>query len=178
MDQVYTILVDSREQKPLGFPAHLVVSKPNRGHPTTVQLLTEKVTLETGDYALKGYESATLVERKKGLGELAKNLMTEDSKRFKACLERLRSSCQDPWIVIEGTPASLSEPNRHIPYGPECVLDELHRICRAYRVGFQTVPTDTARQRTAAGCWVARLLINGAILHRDSSTLPAQPDGQ
>ena len=77
MSNELTILVDSREKKPLPFPEHLpllrsdlpALSRSSR----TYRLRTESLTMATGDYALKGYEKQCLIERKGSLQEVAGN---------------------------------------------------------------------------------------------------------
>jgi hypothetical protein len=64
---------------------------------------TEIVTLKTGDYTLRGYESVFLVERKGCTSEFAKNL-TED--RFTRELERL-DDYRWTFLVLEFTLESL-----------------------------------------------------------------------
>ncbi len=83
----YTVLRDTREQVGHGwiFPAR----SPCLG--------TEKATLNTGDYTLKGYEDIFIIERKGGCGEVAKNIIQQ---RFIKELERLESF-QAAFIVFE-----------------------------------------------------------------------------
>lgn len=160
MDAAYRIITDTREQRPLRFPEHIVMGC---GGPRTktIHLLGEARTLEAGDYLLSGYEDATIVERKKGITELAQNVLSKDRTRFEKALRRLRDSCRNPWVVIEGSPVTLLQPNKNLPYPSEAVVDEFLRVCQEYDVKVQMLPTDTVKQRTAAGIWVARLLING-----------------
>lgn len=77
----YTIIIDSREQKPWFFPEYSVA--------------TEK--LDTGDYSVKGLEDILCIERKRSISEIANNI-TE--KRFKDVLSRM-SKYRFPFILLE-----------------------------------------------------------------------------
>lgn len=77
----YTIIVDTREQKPWSFPEHTVaVSK-----------------LDTGDYSIQGLEDVLCIERKRSVSEIANNI-TE--KRFTDVLSRM-SKYRFPFILLE-----------------------------------------------------------------------------
>ena len=89
-----TLIVDSREQTPLSFDnLHI------RG---ISSLPTERGTLHTGDYAIKGLESVACWERK-AIGDLYGTLIG-DHARFKRELERMRTY-KYKWLVIECMPA-------------------------------------------------------------------------
>jgi len=68
------LVIDTREQRPLVFPA---VVKVRRG------------TLHTGDYSIEGYEDEFTVERK-SLNDLV-NTIIHERDRFERELERMRS---------------------------------------------------------------------------------------
>lgn len=82
------LIVDSREKKPLEF-----------GH-----LASERGTLKTGDYAIKGCDTFR-VERK-SLADLA-NCIRADRERFEKQCERL-SRFPDSHLLIEGTDKELA----------------------------------------------------------------------
>lgn len=67
-----TILIDTREQTPLVFPADVP---------------TERATLHTGDYSIEGYAEDFTVERK-SLEDLV-NTVIHDRERFERELERM-----------------------------------------------------------------------------------------
>lgn len=77
----YTIIVDTREQKPWDFPEYTIASE----------------KLDTGDYSIKGLEDILCIERKRSVSEIATNI-TE--KRFKDVLERM-SKYKFPFILLE-----------------------------------------------------------------------------
>ena len=82
MKEEYTIIVDSREQKPLW----------KKG--------IEIAGLKIGDYSIKGYEDKIAIERK-SLGDLFGTL-GKGNKRFKKELERARK-LEYFAIIIDGT---------------------------------------------------------------------------
>lgn len=69
----FTIIIDTREQKPWYFPNYTTANK----------------KLDTGDYSIEGLEDVLAIERKKSVSEIANNI-TE--KRFKDVLERLKNT--------------------------------------------------------------------------------------
>ena len=69
-----TIIIDTREQTPLFFPACVP---------------TRRATLKTGDYSIAGYESEFTVERK-SLPDLV-NTVIHDRERFERELERMQT---------------------------------------------------------------------------------------
>ena len=126
-----TVLVDSREQFPLLFPA-TVVWFPTRGrNPCHLMHVTTKVKrMDTADYALEGYEGTCMIERKGAQSELATNLCSKDYKRSHAAFVRLAKETKHPYIVLEETVAGMfpmqcpSRPN------PDRVVDAfIHEVC-------------------------------------------------
>lgn len=77
----FTVVVDTREQKPWNF--------------TTQASTIHK--LDTGDYSIQGYEALLAIERKRNVAEFANNI-TE--KRFKDVVERL-SKIKHSYILFE-----------------------------------------------------------------------------
>lgn len=77
----FTIIVDTREQKPWSF--------------STQASITHK--LDTGDYSIEGLQNLLAIERKRNVAEVANNI-TE--KRFKDVVERLKS-IKHSFILLE-----------------------------------------------------------------------------
>ena len=105
----FTVLVDTREQRPYTF-AGLRADANEGGGPLTVRTRTE--TLNAGDYSIDGYARMVVVERK-SKEDLAATL-TAGRRRFNAEMERLREY-DAAWIVVE---AELSELFVGIPWAP------------------------------------------------------------
>lgn len=173
MNRSWTILQDDREKTPLLFPANMVMLDdahvPCDRRTCTVSLTVTKKRLQTGDYALEGFESRVLIERKKHLMELGSNLLTTSGRqRFVAACDRLRSECSTPILILEGTVAHLVATARsQLDYDPWLVIDALHRVCLERGIQVLYLPATTPHQRRSVGEEVARLLINGALTHAE-----------
>jgi len=169
----WTILQDDREKTPLLFPANMVMLDdahlPCERRSCTVSLTVAKKRLQTGDYALEGFESRVLIERKKHLPELFANLLTPTGReRFVKACDRLRSECAHPILILEGTIGHLVRTARaQLDVDPWLVVDALHRICLERRIQILYLPAATPEQRRSVGEEVARLLINGALTHAE-----------
>lgn len=81
IDNEFTIIVDTREQKPWNFDHH---AKANH-------------KLDTGDYSIEGLENTLAIERKRNVSEFANNI-TES--RFPDVVERL-SKIKYSFILFE-----------------------------------------------------------------------------
>jgi len=167
MDRDYTLIIDTREKKPLIFPANLRMlsgsSSPHLARTNLVRLHSKKEKLDTGDYLLRGYETVTMIERKGSLREVATNCLNKnDRKRFIACLERMKDACSEPILLLEGTPLETLRKSKHVPE-PGAAVDALMRLLTEYEIKLLLLPTSSSAQRRATGEWAARLLINGAI---------------
>jgi len=174
----YTILIDKREKKPLVFPAALEILDP-RALPTeqkaiTVRLKTRAETLKTADYALADSpcncyalsERSVIVETKRSIDEIAANCLSLSKRRnFVAQLTRMSESWRRPHLIVEGGLPTLSTTYPSSKVNPALALDALQRLCLEYGVTLIPIPgsTPAARRRTAD--YVARLLINGTIVH-------------
>jgi ERCC4-type nuclease len=77
----FTIIVDTREQKPWSFSHHVTASH----------------KLDTGDYSIEGLEHILSIERKRNVAEFANNI-TE--RRFKDVIDRL-SKIPHSFILFE-----------------------------------------------------------------------------
>jgi ERCC4-type nuclease len=77
----FTIIVDTREQKPWSFAGHA----------------TAHSKLDTGDYSIQGLENILAIERKRNVAEIANNI-TE--KRFKDVIDRL-SKIKYSYLLLE-----------------------------------------------------------------------------
>lgn len=176
MNRSWTIIQDDREKTPLLFPANMVMLDdahvPTDKRSCTVSLTVAKKRLPTGDYALEGFESKVLIERKKHLPELFTNLLTPTGReRFVKACDRLRSECAHPILILEGTIGHLVRTARaQLDVDPWLVVDALHRICLERRIQILYLPAATPEQRRSVGEEVARLLINGALTHAERAT--------
>jgi hypothetical protein len=178
-----TVLIDSREKKPLAFPAHLVVLDrarlPTAGRSRTVTVRTQSETMKTGDYRLVGGKSA--IERKGSFEEIAGNCLTPDGRRrFLECCRRLRDECRTACILFEGAVGAF-EVRAGLPH-PGVATDALLDIMGEYQLPLMLLPLSTTGQRRAAGEWALRWLLSQehhvtSPTHNRCQELPTdQPD--
>lgn len=163
MDRDWVIAVDTREKKPLPFPEHLVLTAPDLSL-TTVKVHIVQKKLETADYSLDSHPSQVMIERKGCIDEVCSNMLRKDERaRFENALQRLSAACKRPYVFLEGTPYNLKRPH-YQDRGVEG-LDEFQRVLVQYGIGMLLMPTATISARREAAEFVARLLINGAIVY-------------
>tara|TARA_Y100001938_G_scaffold147441_1_gene228642 strand:+ start:154 stop:672 length:519 start_codon:yes stop_codon:yes gene_type:complete len=169
MKREFILVQDTREKKPLKFPGNIRIlddkTLPTSKKTVLVRIRVVKQALETGDYLLQGFESCTMIERKGSLREIAQNCLTKkDRPRFVRCLERMRDACEDPVLLLEGTPLEMARVSKHVPE-PAAAVDALMRLLNEYGIRLFLLPTQTVSHRRASGEWALRLLINGALQH-------------
>lgn len=166
MSKSLTILVDSREKIPLIFPSTLTMLSPrhlpHQQIKSIVRLVTKSATLETGDYLLAEAPTACVVERKYSIDELATNTLNPRRRRlFIAELLRLQAYSR-PVLLLEGSLSKYLKPTVRTK-DPGLALDATQRLLLEYKIGLITQPCNTVAERRAAGEFVARLLVNGAL---------------
>jgi len=169
MKREFILVQDTREKKPLKFPGNIRIlddkTLPTSKKTVLVRIKVVKKALETGDYLLQGFESCTMIERKGSLREIAQNCLTKkDRPRFVRCLERMKEACEDPVLMLEGTPLEMMKVSKYVPE-PAAACDALMRLLNEYGIRLFLLPTQTTSHRRASGEWALRLLINGALRH-------------
>lgn len=146
----HLIYIDTREQRPIPLPSHLVIG--SGAQKRTVRVHTESRKLETGDYRTP--RGTCLIERKADLRELHTNLRSSDKVRFLHCLDRL-AACDRPVLLLED---HSTHPSPHFdPLEARwLLLEEL----RPRGIELLVLPVTTAASRRLAGEWIAALLIS------------------
>lgn len=126
-----TVLVDSREQFPLLFPATVLWFPTRSSRPFyMIHIATRVERMDTADYALDGYEDTCMIERKGAQSELATNLCSKDYARAHAAFKRLAEETTHPYIVLEETPAGMFPMERPSRPNPDRVMDAFIReVC-------------------------------------------------
>lgn len=160
-----TVLIDNQEKTPFEFPDSIQYWPWSTGVPTRILIDKERMHLPTGDYALRGYEHKCLIERKADQRELAKNLLSDDRRRFLDCLDRLANECEFPYVVIEGSVSSFMTESQilNIPH-PEKLTDTLLRS-----TGNRGVPimflgsANSPHTRMRQGAFLLHLMLNHAL---------------
>lgn len=107
---VVTVQVDTREKAPLLFPSTISIPHPeDTWKQLTIQVKTEKVKLDYGDYRLKEYPMECVIERKGSQLEIFKNMIDSTDRIRQSKSFRKLTECHYPYILIEASPASLME---------------------------------------------------------------------
>jgi len=130
----FTLVVDTREQKPLFKPAEWIISK----------------ALKQGDYSVSGFEDKIAIERK-SISDLL-SIIGKERKRFEKEIERLK----DYWwkgLLIEGSERNVYNVNRYSAVHPNAVYHSLASFeIRGFHIYY-------APDRTHARYWVLSRLI-------------------
>lgn len=123
---VPTIVIDTREQKPLDFS----------------RLATIRGSLQTGDYSVLGLESVVSVERKSVPDML--NSLTSERVRFMAEMERMRGF----WfrrLVVVGSPLELKSVLSRRRVSLDAVTGSLAKLDALVPLAFFPTPEAAAR---------------------------------
>ncbi len=133
-----TIQVDTREQYPLLFPNNIFIGHPERTYQMLpIEVVTEVIKLDAGDYRLKEYPAEVIVERKASQLEIYKNLNeSHDRIRQAKAFRKLVASCKHPFLLVEASPVELFGKDPHIK-NPEIVAHRLSLAIAKY--GFHVI---------------------------------------
>lgn len=143
------VVIDTREQRPFTFEG-MKCDAADGGGPLTVP--TVRGTLKSGDYSLRGYETAVAVERK-SLEDLYGTL-GQGRERFERELVRL-SSHRFAAVVIEATwPEVCADPPPHTSLPPKTVF----RSIVAWSVRYPAIHWFPAGPRRLAEVTTFRLI--------------------
>lgn len=174
MKRSWTVIIDTREQKPLSFPETLMVLDPARlptksaGSLVRLSIRHEALSrkhkeVQYADYYLDGFPDRVIIERKGSVSEVALNCLNAvRRKRFVEELKYLKDRCKYPYLLLEGSYYKLLTSTKHIKY-PGIAIDALTELLMEYRIGQIVLPSNTPSARLATGEWAARLMIRGAL---------------
>ena len=156
------VIVDSREQTPLPF-AHFP---------------TERATLATGDYSVKGFEREFCVERKT-VEDLVQSL-THERDRFSRELQRMRAF-DFRRLLIVGTLSDIEAHRYRSQANPKSVIASVTAFEIRYQLPVCYCPTPEAAavqiERWAVYFLRERLIAASEILLRYGEHAPAPPPG-
>ena len=135
-----TVEVDTRERKPVKFPAAIKIVHPeDSAKRLLVRVTTRRVKLPYGDYRLAEYPECCVIERKAGQRELFKNIFNpRDSVRQAKSFRKL-SGCEYPYVMIELTPAEILRRNPHVP-DAEALFHKLSLVFAKYGFNVLWIP--------------------------------------
>ena len=131
--------------------------------------------LDFGDYSLVGMEKVAVVERKRNGGELLTNFISKTSKdRIYREMEKL-SECRWPFLIVEESLKSLSDPNNYYAVRkrrvrnprsvPAIVIGHLNRIVIEF--GIHVIFAEDRGQKIAKD-----LLLKAYKIHHADRTSP------
>lgn len=145
----FTVLIDTREQKPFAFRDIKGDAKDNK-RPVIVP--TRIATLDTGDYSMAGFESKIRIERKSAAdlyGSMGRN-----HDRFEREIERL-NHFEWATVVVESDWRDLTlRPPEHSKLSPKTIS----RTILAWKIRYPRVHWDLMPGRPVAENWTFRLL--------------------
>lgn len=112
--KVLGVLVDSREKYPILFPETTTFFNDRSYNcvPEEYRVKIVEKSMEVGDYALEGFESECVIERKGSVGELHSNLHGKDYARFTRAISRL-AECSHPILLLDFTPAQFFRTSKY-----------------------------------------------------------------
>lgn len=134
--------------------------------------------MPTGDYALKGYEYACIIERKGAMTELSANLCSKDYKRSHAALLRLSEETEHPYLMLEETPAGMLP--SHYPSArptPDRVCDAfLREVCSLKLSLIFVGRARSPGNRRKLGHFMLKIMLGHALSQNDLVLdIPATP---
>lgn len=154
-----TVLVDTREKRPLKFPSTIKWYQTRAAKGETLLIQAKPSTLSTGDYTLEGYEETCIVERKGSLTELANNLLGDDWKRSTAAFDRLATTTEHPYLLVECSAAELRTQTKHV-YEPARVVDALCALIERHNLRLILCGRcNTITQKRTVGEMILRLML-------------------
>lgn len=154
-----TVLVDTREKRPLKFPATIKWYRNRAAKGKVLLVRTASRTLVAGDYALEGYEETCIVERKGSLTELSNNLLGDDFSRADTAFRRLGDATAHPYLLLECSPAELRTKSKYV-HEPGRVVDALCATLERYN--FRLIlcgRCNTIVQKRTVGEMILRLML-------------------
>jgi ERCC4-type nuclease len=165
MNQIQTILIDSREKRPLIFPKSVTIK--TKGKRMGFELRTETATLDAGDYCLAEFPKVGGCERKAGQRELYENLLSRDKSRFHKAFDRFLETYSHPFLLIEQNPLTFIERwrNQAKYIGSYDTFDALMTLSIRKPVPILWAETTATNTRRKLGGLVARTLILAAKEH-------------
>ena len=155
-----TIIIDTREQTPLPF----------------ANFPTERATLATGDYSIKGFENDFCIERK-SVGDLVQSA-TFERERFERELVRMRGYSFRRLLVV-GSLADIEGHNYRSQANPKAIIASLTAFEVRYSlpVCFRETPEAAAVQIERWAVFFVRERLNAAadIMRRYGEQAPTPP---
>ena len=160
-----TVIVDTREQYPVRFPANVRIADPScSGKGRLVGVTTVRRKMDAGDYCLEGWEECCAIERKGSPLELYKNLFDrKDKLRCGRAFTRLVTQVDHPYLMLESGPKDIL--TGHLPYDvdPELLLSKVTQLVASYGLGLLWMPWKRASGKSDMGIALVHLMLSHVI---------------
>jgi hypothetical protein len=161
-----TMQIDTREQVPMLFPTIVKIVHPELTYLTIpIEVKTERIALDFGDYRLKEYPDLCVMERKATQLELYKNLNeSNDRVRQAKSFRKLMSGCKFPYLLVEASPAELLRDDPRIK-NPELVAHRLALAIAKYNFRALFIPWKSRSPdvRRKVGTLMVHLMLGCAL---------------
>ena len=161
------VQIDTREKKPLLFPATLDVW--TGYNKKVIRVKTERATLDAGDYQLAGRREC-IVERKGSLRELHNNLFGQDSARQARAFKKLAEACDHPYLLVHTTTSDLLARTEHNPE-PGRLVQVMTRCLTKYGLSLLVAPRTSG---AVAGRVLGTLILHIMVGHTNWDKEPLQ----
>ena len=161
-----TVQIDTREKYPLLFPDIVKIANPERSYlMLPIQVVTQHIKLDSGDYRLKEYPTDCIIERKASQLEIFKNLTeSHDRIRQAKAFRRLSGACKYPFLLIEASAGELLSTNKFVR-NPEVVPHRLSLAIAKYGFNVMFLPWKSrcATTRRKVGTLLVHLMLGYAL---------------
>lgn len=161
-----TVQIDTREQVPMLFPSIVKIGHPELTYKDIpIEVKTERVALDFGDYRLKEYPDLCVVERKATALEIYKNLNDSfDRIRQAKSFRKLMAGCKYPYLLVEASPAELLSDDPHIKE-PELLVHRLALAIAKYNFRALFIPWKSRdpNTRRKVGTLLVHLMLGCAL---------------
>ena len=161
-----TVEVDSMEQYPILFPDMVKIAHPERSYLTLpIQVGTERIRLDAGDYRLKEYPKDCIIERKASQLEIFKNLEDHlDRIRQAKAFRRLSGACKHPTLLCEASASELLSVSSRVK-NPEVVAHRLSLAIARYNFNVIFAPwkSRSSAVRRKVGTLLVHLMLGYAL---------------
>ncbi|KKN66022.1 hypothetical protein LCGC14_0476140 [marine sediment metagenome] len=170
--EVLTVQVDTREKTPVLFPSTIRIQHPEQaGVFIVLQVNTQRVKLDYGDYRLKKFPICCVIERKASQLELFKNVMDHRDSIRQAKSFRKLSTCEYPYLLVEASPAELMKVSANVRQ-PDLVIHKLTVAMAKYGLHLLWIPWGrSAARRKTLGEVMLHIMLSCAI-HKNLDVLP------
>lgn len=162
LPRVLTVVVDSREQRPLLFPSTVALYSGRSRTPTVHEVRTEAAALREGDYILADFPDVGGVERKADLRELVGCLVAGN--RLEQQLRRMHRTYASPCLMLElGVGAMLGAHKQPPKAAAGLTYDRLCRLLIEMPTPILWATSSTPSAKKRGGEAVVRFLAAAAV---------------